>query len=248
MLSGGLSKAGRSGAPTRAEKVYADIRSDILNGRLGPGERLPFAQLGQRYQASTGVLREILPRLVEQGLVTSEPQFGFRVMTVSEEDLRHLTELRVNIECEALRQSVGQGDLAWQSRLVATHHTLAATPTAAETGAINEDWLEAHSRFHTTLYEACPNHRLRGLADSLRAISEVYLCWSNTAAGGARRDIAGEHRRLLDAALAGNSNRAVAELSAHIQRTTDALLASRRASVPIHRAAAGTARRARARD
>src|SRR5690242_14991148 len=53
MPSGGLSKAGRSGAPTRAEKVYAEIRSDILNGRLGPGERLPFAHLGQRYQAST---------------------------------------------------------------------------------------------------------------------------------------------------------------------------------------------------
>ena len=232
MLSEKTPKAARSGAPTRVEKVYADIRSDILNGRLGPGERLPFAQLSARYQASTGVLREILPRLVEQGLVISEPQFGFRVMTVSEEDLRHLTELRINIECEALRQSVARGDLAWQSRLVAVHHTLAATPTVDSAEAINEDWLNVHAEFHATLYEACPNGRLRGFADSLRAVSEVYRCWSDTTADGAFRDIAGEHRRLLDAALAGDSDRAVAELSAHIQRTTDALLASRRATVP----------------
>ncbi|MGU3293185.1 GntR family transcriptional regulator [Williamsia sp. M5A3_1d] len=232
MVSEALSKPSRSGAQTRAEKVHADIRSDILNGRLRPGERLPFARLGQRYEASTGVLREVLPRLVEQGLVTSEPQFGFRVMTVSAEDLRHITEIRVNIECEALRQSVDQGDLAWQSRLVAVHHTLAATPTTDSTGAVNEDWLQAHSAFHATLYEACPNHRLRWLADSLRAISEVYHCWSNTTADGTHRDIAGEHRRLLDTALVGDSDRAVSELSAHIQRTTDALLESRDAPHP----------------
>jgi DNA-binding GntR family transcriptional regulator len=232
MLSDAPPKAGRSGAPTRAEKVYAELRSDILNGRLGPGDRLPFAQLGERYQASTGVLREVLPRLVEQGLVTSERQFGFRVMSVSEEDLRHLTELRVTIESQALRQSVEQGDLAWQSRLVAVHHTLAATPTADLSGAINEAWLEAHARFHATLNEACPNGRLRGLAESLRAVSEVYRCWSHVATDGACRDVMGEHRRILDAALAGDADRAVAELTAHIQRTTDALLASRGATAP----------------
>ncbi|MFG1667750.1 GntR family transcriptional regulator [Streptomyces sp. Y7] len=232
MLSDALTKAGRSGAPTRAEKVYAELRGDILNGRLDPGERLPFAQLGERYRVSTGVLREVLPRLVEQGLVTSERQFGFRVMTVSEDDLRHLTEVRITIESQALRQSVEQGDLAWQSRLVAIHHTLAATPTADPSGAINEDWLRAHAEFHATLNEACPNARLRGLADSLRAVSEVYRCWSCAATDSAGRDVAGEHRRILDAALASDADRAVAELTAHIQRTTDALLASRGATAP----------------
>lgn len=233
MLSDAPSKAGRSGAPTRAEKVYAELRGDILNGRLTPGERLPFAQLGERYRASTGVLREVLPRLVEQGLVVSERQFGFRVMSVSEEDLCHLTEVRITIESQALRQSVERGDLAWQSRLVAAHHTLAATPTLDPAGAINEEWLEAHALFHSTLNEACPNGRLRGLAESLRAVAEIYRCWSCAATDGAGRDVAGEHRRMLDAALAGDADCAVAELTAHIQRTTDALLASRAVAAPV---------------
>jgi DNA-binding GntR family transcriptional regulator len=232
MLSHAPSQAGRSGAPTRAEKVYAELRSDILNGRLGPGERLPFAQLGERYQASTGVLREVLPRLVEQGLVVSERQFGFCVIPVSEEDLCHLTEVRITIESQALQQSVEQGDLAWQSRLVAVHHILAATPTTDPTGAINEEWLEVHAQFHSTLNEGCPNGRLRGLADSLRAVAEVYRCWSCTSAEGDGRDIVGEHRRILDAALAHDADGAVAELTAHIRRTTDALLAARGASSP----------------
>jgi DNA-binding GntR family transcriptional regulator len=153
-------------------------------------------------------------------------------MPVSEEDLRHLTELRVTIESQALRQSVEQGDLAWQSRLVAVHHTLAATPAIDPSGAINEEWLEAHARFHATLNEACPNGRLRGLADSLRAVSEVYRCWSCAATDSAGRDVAGEHCRILDAALAGDTDCAVAELTAHIQRTTDALLASRSGAAP----------------
>lgn len=34
---------------TRAERIYLAIRGDILTGRLLPGQRLPFADLGERY-------------------------------------------------------------------------------------------------------------------------------------------------------------------------------------------------------
>ena len=62
-----------SRSETRAERIYVSLRSDILTGRLLPGQRLPFAELGTRYATSVGVLREALSRLVEQGLVQSEP-------------------------------------------------------------------------------------------------------------------------------------------------------------------------------
>src|SRR5438270_5360420 len=71
-------------ARTRADRIYRQLRSDILTGRLSPGQRLPFAELCQHYDVSIGVLREVLPRLTEQGLVSAEPQIGFRVMSVSE--------------------------------------------------------------------------------------------------------------------------------------------------------------------
>ncbi len=88
----------RNSAPTRAERVYAELRSDILTGRQPPGARLPFPELTAHYEASMGVLREALARLAAEGLVKAEPQHGFHVMPLSVADVKHLTDARRAIE------------------------------------------------------------------------------------------------------------------------------------------------------
>lgn len=212
--------------PTRADDVYVAIRADILSGRLQPGERLPFASLCERYEASTGVLREALPRLVEQGLVISEPQVGFHVVPISVEDLTHLTEARVAIETMVLRQSIEHGDVSWESRLLAAHHVLTRTPLEGDDGEpVSEEWRIAHAAYHAALLDACPNPRLQGIANSLRDAGELYRCWSRgLGADQEDRDVAAEHRRIMDAALARDVEDAVAELSEHISRTARALM------------------------
>lgn len=213
-----------NGSQTRADEVYRRLRSEILAGRLAAGARLPFAELSQRYDTSTGVLREALPRLVEQGLVVSKPQIGFRVVSVSAEDLRQLTEARVVIESLALRQSVQQGDLAWESDILAAHHTMRRLPMLTDDQGVSEAWLEAHAVFHSTLLAACPNTRLTKIADMLRDSAEIYRCWSAQYGQEQDRDVAAEHQRILDAALAGNADEAAAALSEHIELTTEILL------------------------
>jgi DNA-binding GntR family transcriptional regulator len=200
------------------------MRMDILSGRLVPGERLPFAELTSRYQASAGVLREVLPRLVEQGLVTSEPQLGFRVISLSETDLLELTEARVLVETAVLRQAIEHGDVAWESRLVASHHTLSRTPGSSSDGRINDEWLKTHAAFHGLLLEASPNRRLRTVAENLRSAAELYRCWSRPQGREAKRDTAEEHKSIIDAALARDTEGAVRELVNHIVRTTTLLL------------------------
>ncbi|WP_433087269.1 GntR family transcriptional regulator [Dactylosporangium sp. CA-052675] len=213
---------------TRAERIYTNLRGDILTGRLLPGQRLPFAELGARYGTSVGVLREALSRLVEQGLVLSEPQLGFRVTQVSEEDLRDLTSTRIDIETLCLRHAITHGDLAWESRLVAAYHTLDRTPELASTQppTVNEDWAAAHAAFHAAILEGCPSRRLRDIANSLRDAAEIYRRWSRHLGSEDTRDIAGEHRALRDAVLARDVEQAEAALTRHISYTTHALLAS----------------------
>jgi|SRR5882757_130703 len=217
----------RSGVPTRAERVYVELRSDILAGRRHPGERLPFADLSARYGASMGVVREALTRLAAEGLVESEPQYGFRVMPVSPDDLRHLTEARRAIEPLVLRLAVEQGGLAWEAQVVAAHHRLARTPPRAanDPDRLSEQWAEAHAEFHRTLLMGCSNPRLRAVASSLRDATELYRRWSATL-DQHERDVSAEHRAMLDAVLAHDAEAAAEALSAHIQRTTDLLLAN----------------------
>lgn len=214
---------------TRVERVEALLRRDILNGTFPPGSRLAAATLQERYGASSGLLREVLPRLVAAGLAVAKPHRGYWVISVSPADLRHLTDARVLIETTVLRQSTEHGDLAWESRALGAHHTLTNTPVHdADGSSVSEDWLHAHANFHSSLLSGSPNLRLRDLADSLRDITEVYRCWSESIAKGRGRDddaVAAEHKSLLDATLARDANLATAELTLHIERTTKYLFA-----------------------
>lgn len=217
-----------AGGPTRGERVYDALRADILAGRLAPGQRLRFAALCERYNSSMGLLREALSRLEEQGLARSERQQGYRVAPLSPEDLRQLTEARCEIEPLVLRHSIDQGDLAWESRLIAAHHTLARTPqySDADPGLLAEDWVAAHAAFHAATMDGAGNPRLLAIALGLRDAAELYRCWSGPVGGDTHRDIAGEHRALLEATLERDPERAGTVLVDHIRRTSDVLLAN----------------------
>ncbi len=210
---------------TRTEQVYAQLRSDILNGHLRPGARLPFAELSERYGGSTSAIREGLQRLVEQGLVVSEPQLGFRVVSLSVEDLLDLTVARCEIEGLALRYAVEHGDLAWESEIVAAIYALEHTPLDATEPVLLEDWVAAHQRFHEALIAACPNQRLRAIASTLRNAAELYRHWSRQAESATSvRDIGDEHRHLVEAVLARDADESVRLLELHLRKTAETLI------------------------
>ncbi len=172
-----------------------------------------------------GVVREALTRLTGEGLVESEPQYGFRVRALSATDLRHLTEARGEIETLVLRRAVEHGGLAWESEVLAAHHRLERTPQAApeDPDRLSDDWAAAHATYHRVLLAGCPNPRLLAVAESLRDSAELYRRWS-VPMDHSHRDIPAEHRAILDAVLGHDPDAAAAALQAHIQRTTDILL------------------------
>jgi DNA-binding GntR family transcriptional regulator len=212
-------------AITRGEEVYVKLRADILSGRVLPGTKLRFADLTDRYDCSTSVVREGLTRLAEQGLVQSEPQHGFHVTPLSRDDLEDLTTARCEIEGLVLRMSIEHGDIAWESEIVAAQHALDRTVMESDGDPVlmSEEWTLAHSRFHQALLAACPNQRLRNMALSLRDAAELYRRWSRPLGHDDDRDVPGEHRALASAALRGDAAEAVRLLEAHLRRTTGAL-------------------------
>ncbi|MGU3292899.1 GntR family transcriptional regulator [Williamsia sp. M5A3_1d] len=214
----------QSKSTTRTVAVYDALYADILNGRVEPGVRLRIAQLANRFGVSLSVVREALTRLAEQQLVVANPQRGFSVMDLSRDDLRDITRVRVEIETWALRDAIEHGGLAWESASVSAHHTMERTPTHEADGSIATAWLEVHRAFHQALLSGCSSPRLQSISNSLRDGAELYRVWASTLAHD-DRDYVTEHRAILDAALAHDADTAVAELTAHIVRTSDALLA-----------------------
>lgn len=220
---------------TRAAGVFARLRGDILSGELAPGTKLSFASLGERYSASVGVTREALSRLGELGLVTSEPQVGFRVPALSAEDLEDLTMARCEIECAAFAQAIEHGELDWESRVVASHYSLERTPVWSETTptAVSSAWANEHQRFHVELISACPSRRLIDIAAALRDANQIYWSWSaGVTLDSERRDFEGEHRAIKDAALARDAALGSSLLRNHLTRTAEILIDHLHANAP----------------
>jgi DNA-binding GntR family transcriptional regulator len=213
-----------AGASTRTESVYETLRTELLNGQLAPGGKLKMIDLAERFSASQSVIREALTRLAEQGLVVATRQRGFRVRDLSVEDIAQLTEARVEIEAMALRLAIERGDIHWETGVLSTHHLLERTPVALADGSFNEEWPVRHRDFHSALLSGCGNRRIADVAQALRDSAELYRRWYWALTDDHRRDLAGEHRRLRDLALARDADAAVSLLSEHIERAPRQLI------------------------
>ena len=212
----------KGSASTRVEEVYAQLRADVVEGRLQPGAKLMLTPLCQRFGVSLSVVREALTRLAEQKLARAMPQQGFMVTPLSRAHLLELTDARLEIERAVLRRALEHGDLAWEARVIAAHHLLANTPTGAP-GTVSRAWMTAHRDFHAAVASGCPNSVLREIRQSLYDSAELYRYWSVHASLGTR-DVASEHRCIADACLAHDVERAVRVMEDHMKKTSDVVL------------------------
>jgi GntR family transcriptional regulator, carbon starvation induced regulator len=209
---------------TLTEGTYLQLRRDIVEGRLPPGERLRVEHLKDRYNAGAGTLREALSLLLSDALVISEGQRGFHVAPMSLSDLEDITRTRMLLEGEALRQSITAGDDVWEANLVAAFHMLTKTEEKLgerEQGKLRE-WEARNRDFHEALIAACDSRWLRYLIGLLYRQSERYrhLVISR---GTLARDVHAEHTAIFEAALARDHKRAAEAIERHIMLTFESI-------------------------
>jgi DNA-binding GntR family transcriptional regulator len=198
------------------EVAYRRIRGDIVFGRLAPAQKLTLDRMKEAYGASVSTLREILNRLSSEGLIVAEGARGFEVMPVSPDDLRQIASMRELLEGHALKESFEAGDMEWEGRVVAAHHKLATMEKRMAAGMRSEaeTWKRYDWEFHHALISACGS---RVLLDTHATIYDRYLRYQMIAAVYRGEAASGEHRRLLDSALARDWRAAQKTLGTHIQ-------------------------------
>ncbi len=214
-------------ASTQADQVFDKLRADILSCRLAPGSKIRINEIAARLCVSLGAVREALSRLFAEGMVVAQAQKGYSVAPVSEDELLDLTTTRVSIEQLCLRRAVEHGDVEWETAIVATFHRLHRVPErdAADPTLLNEMWSQAHAAFHAALVSECRSSWLLRLRGILYAQTERYRRLS-VPLRREERDVDGEHRAMMDAAIARNADHLCGLISDHLWRTTRILLSS----------------------
>lgn len=142
-------------------RAYVEIRASLISCKLAPGSRLNIAQLQREINASQAAVREALSRLTSEGLAVIERNSGFRAAPIFADGYRELAEACITVELPLLRDSIRNGDYAWEGELLSSYHISSRVLADAASNPANmEAYVRHREDFHKTLFSACKNNWL----------------------------------------------------------------------------------------
>jgi DNA-binding GntR family transcriptional regulator len=194
--------------------IYEQLRRAILIGELEPGDAISQATLARDFNAGRTPLREALRMLQREGLVVSEPNRKVQIAPLSIEDAAGLYVMRLGLEAIAVRLTVPR----LSSSDVAELEGFMAQMEHFQRRDDRPGLRSPHRAFHLKLVGGA-EPRVVATIGQLFDHAERY----RLAFGGATPELwemrRTEHRAILDAAAAGETDLAVHHLARHYART-----------------------------
>lgn len=210
----------RTAMPTVVDYAYEEIWKRVIMMGGSEEQRLSDVTLAEQLGVSRTPVRQALERLVQEGLVRSDPRRGFWTSTFTAQDIHEIYDLRGALEALAVRLAaprLSQEDLkAHLEALYAVRAELDAHPVLR--------FLQVDIRFHTLITHASNNGRLIHSLSLLR--SQLSMFQMQDTFYPKRMEIAlNDHEQVLLALLAGNVDEAANYLISHIQHAKEGVLA-----------------------
>jgi DNA-binding GntR family transcriptional regulator len=193
------------------DALVAEVREQILSGRLRPGETLTEASLAATFGVARPTVRSALQVLVGRSLVHRSDGRSLVVPALTEADVRDLFLVRAPLELEAVRLIVQNGlSIDGAEQRLRDFEALPADASWA-------DLVQAHTAFHIALIDTVGSPRLSRIYPALQ--DEMQLCLAQLRASyPGPHDLAVEHRELLRAIASGDLDRATTEMRDHLDR------------------------------
>ncbi|WNF01264.1 GntR family transcriptional regulator [Streptomyces luomodiensis] len=178
---------------TRREQIREALRAAIISGELNPGTVYSAPTLGARFGVSPTPVREAMLDLVKEGLVVAQPNKGFRITEVSEEDLDNLAAVRLLIEPPTVRDIT---TLIPEADFPTLRSLAQDIVDAAERGDLVR-YIEADHVFHLTLLGYSGNRYLVDVVAGLRSQTRL-LGLTPLVQSGRLGTSAAEHHELMN--------------------------------------------------
>jgi DNA-binding GntR family transcriptional regulator len=198
-------------------KVFEQVRREILSCALMPGEELREGELAKRYGVSKSPVRDAMQKLEFEGLVEIEPRRGHRVKPISVADAEDILDLRVILETGAVRRIAERSSDAEIADL--DRFRFADTSSIAGFTAYNRE-------FHKHLSRLSGNRRL---AEETQRVMEMYdrLCMvslSNKRGADHFAEPLSDHVAIIDALQARDGTKAARLLTRHVTRSRGSIM------------------------
>ncbi|MGX5819762.1 GntR family transcriptional regulator [Chitinophaga lutea] len=202
-----------------ANKVYVELRRQILSNQQVPGNRLKEDVWAKKMEVSRMAVREALTRLLGENMVTVGEKGGYFVKSMTADDIREIRQLRELLEVGALRLAHERTDQAYIAELERICEDFSGMVEKGYIGGA----CEADMRFHETLIASSGNAKLLELYQT----SNIPLFHMKL--GNMRMDDYGqtdaEHRKIVQALKKKDLKLAEATLVKHLHRGAVAAIA-----------------------
>jgi DNA-binding GntR family transcriptional regulator len=197
--------------------IAESILTGIHEGRYAPGQRLVEADITQELGVSRGPLREAFRRLAADGIVDIQAHRGAAIRRHSRIELGELFRVREVLEGLAARIAAERIDMpgAKQKALATLQRLHGAGPLLDV-----PDVIEDNESFHRTIFELSGNRFLQRVMTPLQMPTYRAAFFRLFRSGNRQRSLA-QHIAILEAILAGNPNRAEAEMRNHVRETEE---------------------------
>ena len=204
---------------TYKQQAYDFIKSQIINLRFRPGEYITDSQIASQLKISRTPAREAFHRLEKEGLLINEARRGWKIYTLSLQDIHEIFDLKVAIEGMVARKAAECQNEDLRSDL---REALNDMQAAVEKGDAGE-WLKADLHLHEILFQMAENERARSIINTLNDQ------WHRVRIGfvalqiRARRSTE-EHRSFINNVLNGEGDEAEKLMRAHLNNVRDELV------------------------
>jgi DNA-binding GntR family transcriptional regulator len=197
-------------------KIVSDqIRGQILDGKLRPGERLVEDRLSLELGVSRVPVREALLGLSREGLVTLERNRGASVADVTAKTVAELVEVRALLEGLNAKLAAQRHD----PEIVAELRDTLKRGNAASKNGTSEELSRLNAEFHERLTEASRNSVLADVMRSLRERTSLAFALNGRTRA---RDDWQEHAGILAAVISGDEELATLLATRHVHNAASA--------------------------
>lgn len=200
------------------EAGYERLHRDIVQGEVLPKQRLVETDLMVTLNVSRAVVRTILARLENDGLVVREPNRGAHVRMVSEAEALEITQARAALESLAAQ---GAAINATEEDLLQLKDMVTQMRGFLDSGDLLK-YSDVNSRLHAKVIAASGNATADRLIKALKAQLVRFQFRTVLVAGRAKKSIL-EHTEIVDAIVARDPVRAAAAMTAHLSHVAEAL-------------------------
>jgi DNA-binding GntR family transcriptional regulator len=193
---------------TVAEQVVNALRHAIVSGRLEASAELRLSEIASHLQVSTTPVRDALLRLSHEGLVRLENYHSATVVSLTEEEVSEIVQLRQLLEPMAIREAIKVMDVTTLTKMESSLNRMASAETW-------EDWVRYHRTFHRDFYEAS----LPRVVSLVTELQDAHVAFISTRLRGSRRSMREAtvlHNEIAETARGGGEARLIEVILRHL--------------------------------